>query len=599
MRDRYYISFNAGVAYTEFFPTNTPKIQYRKQSGEIFKRPFVDKFKIGRLKNATVFDIIAADFYDKTKFTTEYWYKIEVLGVDKFYFIGPVTDGKLEDEMDVYEVTPEPRDTYRDILQQYDKKWQDRTENNIFGLNSKIKYPILITTNFANVNFSTFSNVAHLVTWTNTAFAVKQRATHVHTIVSQIGDIYILQILNYVVVGNDVKTQLVNAAGTSLSNEETITSDGFYYLTQTVNDASVFLEISEVNILPDSDPASGSFDYVLWEHDHVQSGNTIENILNAVINDASYMNLGLTINSTYLWNDILPTGHAVDTPNISTYITANPTNDYIIEGSANWNYLWLARNDDFTTAKEDITELSLKNIMDFLKIKLRAWWFIDPDGHFRIEHEYYFRDFSVQANLTSATYAGDKPEVDARLYSYKKGDIFSQINYKELNQSHEDWIPYPIEYSMTLTSNKSKDISLAYFGSDLECLIDSPDDASSSGWILLRCFYNGTNYFVNIDASTLTPANYYANARLGWAYLFANYWDYFAEAEDVTFNGGAHTFTHVKEFLKQDNVRFHMTSDLDWKKPFTLLNGTGWIEEAEYIPETGVYNINFGFNPYA
>jgi len=89
------------------------------------------------------------------------------------------------------------------------------------------------------------------------------------------------------------------------------------------------------------------------------------------------------------------------------------------------------------------------------------------------------------------------------------------------------------------------------------------------------------------------------NARLGWAYLFANYWDYFAEAEDGFVNDGAHTFVHVKEFLKQDNIRFHMTADLDWKKPFTMLNGTGWLEEAEYIPETGVYNINVGFNPYA
>ena len=63
-------------------------------------------------------------------------------------------------------------------------------------------------------------------------------------------------------------------------------------------------------------------------------------------------------------------------------------------------------------------------------------------------------------------------------------------------------------------------------------------------------------------------------------------------------NDGAKTFTHVKEYLKQNNVKFHYAGDLDWKKPFTLLLGTGWIEGGEMIPDTGMYKLNFGFDPY-
>ena len=595
MRDRYYISFNAGVAYSEFWPTNTPKITYRRQSGEIFMRPFVDKFVIGRLKNTTVYDIIAVDFSDKTKFATDYWYKIEVLGVAKFYFIGPVTN-KLEDETDVFEVIPEPKDVYRDILQQYDKEWQDRAGNQIFSVVNNFYRPLLNTNLFVNVNFSTFSDVAHTVTYTNnTGGPVTANNQLVAATVNTDKVIIIIKNRN-IASGADPRMQLVDSLFASISNQISITANGKYTLTQLAGSAgNVYVELYQSDVAV----SSGSFDYEIFYPTQVSSGALLEDILLQVVNGAAYMNLGLIIDSTYLWNDALPTGHAVDTPAISTYIGFNPTNDYVIEGVQNWNCLWLARNDSFTTTTKNITKLSLKGLMDFLKIKLHAWWFIDPDGHLRIEHEYYFRDFSVQADLTSATYTGDKPEVDTRLYRYEKGDIFSQINYEELNQSHEDWLPYPIEYSATLTSNNSKDISLAYFGSDLEYLIDSPDDASSSGWILLRCIAMGANYLVDIDASTITPANFYMNARLGWAYLFVNYWDYFAEAEDGFVNNGAHVFTHVKEFLKQDNIRFHMTADLDWKKPFTLLKGTGWIEEAEYIPETGVYNINVGFNPYA
>jgi hypothetical protein len=599
MRDRYYISFNAGGAYSEFWPTNTPKITYRLQSGEIFKRPFVDKFKIGRLKNSVVFDIIAADFYDKTKFSIDYWYKVEVLGVAKFYFIGPVTSGKIDDQNDVYETTPEPKDTYRSILQKYEKKWQDRIAGQIFADQHDYYRPKLNTNFFANVDFSGWVvDITYQVSYGNNTGVER---TALNQLVSATGDtdkvIVIIKNRN-IAAGANPTMAIVNSAGTHKSNTITITANGKYTLTQNAaigGAGTAFIELAQVDLIAGS---SGSFDYEIYYPTAVSSGTLLETTLANVLNGATFMNLGLTIVSSYLWNDVLPTGHAVNIPTISTYFTANPTNDYVIEGTANWNYLWLSRNDALTTAKEDLTELSLKDIMDYLKLKLRAWWYIDEDDNFRIEHEYWFRNYAVQADLTSATYSGDKPEVDSRTYRYEKGDVYSQLNYKEPNQSHEDWIPYPVEFSATLTSDNKKDISSAYFDSDIEYLVDSPGDAESSGWLLLRCIAMGTKYLVDIDESTITAGNFYMNAHLGWAYLFANYWDYFAEAETGFVNNGAHTFVHVKEFLKQDHIRFHMTADLDWKKPFTLLNGKGWMEETEYIPETGMYDINVGFNPY-
>jgi hypothetical protein len=234
--------------------------------------------------------------------------------------------------------------------------------------------------------------------------------------------------------------------------------------------------------------------------------------------------------------------------------------------------------------------------MGYLK-KIRCYWFIDNDGYFRIEHERYFREYSVQADLTSATYAGDKPEVDQRIYRYERADSYMQVNHSENNQSHEDWMAFPVEFPVLQTSKSVKDISFSDITTDFEYVRDNPGDASSSGVILLRTI--GVKRIVAIDQSTITATNYYANGKLSWAWLFANYHNYFAEAKTGTINNGvAITYTHVKEYLKQDNIRFRMTTDLDWKRPFTLLEGTGWIESAELNPETGMYKINVGFDPY-
>jgi len=236
--------------------------------------------------------------------------------------------------------------------------------------------------------------------------------------------------------------------------------------------------------------------------------------------------------------------------------------------------------------------------MDILKQKMRLWWFIDEDGHFRIEHERYFREYTSQADLTSVTYAGDKPEVDHKVYNYTLNESVSQITFSENNKSNPDWIASDILFPVLNTSKDTRDINISSLTTDIEYVIDNPSDASSSGIMLLKCKLMGTKHLVEIDQSTEDTANYFLNARLGWYYLHANYFDYFAEAESGTVNGGAFTFTHVKEFLKQNKVKFRMAADMLWYKPFTLSKGTGWIEDAEYDPETGMYSVNFGFDPY-
>lgn len=599
-RARYYISFD-NVTWSEFFPTNSPKVSYVREGTEIFLRTRVDKFRIGRTKNITVYDDLYNRFFDPAYFGTDIYYKVSIAGTDKFYFIGPITDGRIDTQNSIFEAEPDPNDDYRSILQQYNKKFQDRDSDGysaaVFHESATFYYPKRDAGEFTNVDFTTFSSVAGLVQYTNTATANKY-ATNVLVGLTNNTDQVIVLIKNLVTVGQAPRMKLVDVGNNTKSNEVTLSADGKYVLTQ--NAAIVGSTYVNLNQTDLAGASSGQFDYEIYYPTSLISGNLLATILNTALNNAVFLNLGIgTPKSTYLWNDALPTGSATNTPNIDTYITANPNNDYVVEGTAIWNDIWLARCDGFTTESEEVNEISLKDIMDMLKIKLRAWWYIDEDGYFRIEHEKYFRDYAVQADLTSATYEPDHPEVDVRVYSYEKESLVNQIKYSEQNEYNEDWLAYPVIFSALETSNETKEVSLGSFSSDVSYLIDYPDDASSKGWVLLRMIPMGTNYLVDMDASTITATNYYRNALLGWAYLMENYYQYFAEAETGTVNTTAHTFTHVKEFLKQDNVKFRMAADLNWKRPFTLLEGTGWVEQAEYELETGMYKVNFGYNPYS
>jgi hypothetical protein len=242
-------------------------------------------------------------------------------------------------------------------------------------------------------------------------------------------------------------------------------------------------------------------------------------------------------------------------------------------------------------------ETSLKNVMEILKIKLRMFWFIDSDDHFRIEHEKYFRDYASQLDLTSAGYVTQKPEVDKREYTYDLSDISIQSTYSESNQFNEDWIAYPIKFTQK-TSNTVRNIGVASLTTDFKYVHENPSKASNAGYMLLRMIHGTSQELLSIDESTLTAGSFYLNAKLGWAFVLKNYHTYYADADTGLINNAGVTFDYVKDYLTQEGVKFKLTSLINWKKPVTLIKGLGWISEAEYDPETGWISINVRFNPY-
>jgi hypothetical protein len=594
LRATYYISFDNWATETQIYPSNSPGVKLSQEPGEIFFRWKVDAFRLTKLKNSVVYNTIHSYFFDPTYFQTDIYFRIKERGVVTYSFKGVVLDGDINTEYSVYECTPEPDDAYNDILRVYQTKYTSSIAFSMWGLAPDVSLycPTLETNLFANAlvsGFTVLSDVAKSVSWQNNAGGTQYARLQLTEKGAE--DVLITVFVN-VFSGDSFKLQLVDESFVSISNQVTVSGTGKVELTQSGSSITTYLELS----VTAGTPQTGAFEYVAYYANDYTNAHSLQGFINSFTSDSNLMNLSIgTVVSTYLWNDSLDT----DAPDaIKTYITANPNNDYVIEGAANWNDLVLTKTQIWSTSKTEKEDLSFKDLMDILKLKLRAYWFIDSDGSLRIEHEKYFRSYTSQTDITSATYSSYKPEIDNKIYKYDRSEIYQQINYKENNESTEDWVSKPINYLPVLTSKEVKEVNVP-LSSDIGGLIANASSASAGGLALMRTVANGSVRTVVFDESTAAPGTYYLNANLGWYYLSENYFDYFAEAESGTVNGSAHTFAHVKEFLKQENVRFVPVSAIEWKRPFTLAGGTGWLTGATYDPETGFCSINVGFNPYS
>ncbi len=581
----YHISFNDSD-WTQFYPLSANSITWETEPGEIFKRPKINEIKIDGLRN-TCYATLESYFTDSSKFGSYVYYKIKRSGVDTFYFIASINDGRIDLQNKIYYITPRPNDDYEKVLKGYNLIKDT-------PISSTYYYPTINTNSFIDQSGGippVFEDVAGTVTWANTGGDVETaslallagRVEHLKIIVT------ITDLVNTLGAGGAAPTLDARTAdGVLCSNVITLSADGKYTLTLT--NTATQLKLSQ-----DGGGAgdSGVFTYKVYEPVSKSDGYLLENVINDFLG-VSFLNTGLTAQSTILWNDALP---SVRPPNIDTYITANPNNDYVIEAAAIWNYIVFAKTDSLTGDSATKYQITFKELMDILKIKLRMFWYIDSDGDFRIEHEKYFNDFASQLDITTLTTY--KPEVDRLVYNYDKSNIYSQLIYSESNEDSEDWLENLIEYDSIKTTPNTLELTPPKLSTDTSYVLTatSPD---SSGYLLLQCVsQNILTPLVDINESVMTADTYYPNVYLSWAWLIKNYYSYFGEADEADINSGdTLTLDSTKYFKKQSGVKFYYDGILTWIRPVTLEAGTGWIDKMELDLGTGFYNLEVGFDPY-
>jgi len=120
------------------------------------------------------------------------------------------------------------------------------------------------------------------------------------------------------------------------------------------------------------------------------TGSGVNNYFDEIINDINRMNCGLTLRSSFMWLDNFPDGTTV----ASIYGAGN---NYITGATNRLNNIFLWRNQALraqwgtggcTDSKFDYW--SFKTFEEFIRNAFNAYWYIDSNGHFRIEHIAYF-----------------------------------------------------------------------------------------------------------------------------------------------------------------------------------------------------------------
>lgn len=580
----YHISFNDGVSYMEFYPSNYPKVTYSEYAEEIFLRPTINEIKISKLLNEDVYNILYSRFFNNAYFASQIKFLIKRNGITEYSFRSSVSNAKIDTEKKLFMISPEADDAYQNVLDKYD------TEIDINTLLTDTLHPYLhVTNSFVNVDFTTFADIDRNVEYTNTTGAVKTARLAFASTGLGSGDKVKVVIRNLSYTNLPPRMNVANSTFTDISNVEEITADGIYTLTLT-SGAIAYIELTQD---AGDGNGTGSFDYEIYYY--LVATSTKSKLLDTLLDNflgVGYMATGIAMRSTYLFNDALPPEAPAA---IDIYITANPTHNYVSEAVNRFNGLHLAEVDGLTTDAADDHKITFEKLMQILRYKLRAYWYIDTEGYLRIEHEKYFRTMAAQMNVTSNTYTKFKPEVDIEVYNYEKSDIYSLIQYEENNESNADFIADPIEYNYIKTSTKKKDINVQV-STDLSYIVNNPDDAAVDGFLLVET--EEPSIVIPIFGASRTSGYYYQNQYLSWYSLFPIYFKYFGEADSADINNGTTlTLDHVKEFMRQVGIKFYYGSAINWYQPVTLMRGTGWIKKIEHDLSSGFYTLDVGFSP--
>ena len=605
MYKHYYISFN-GSDFSEIYPAGSPICDYNQVEGTRIWREELEKIKLLRVNNATVFDTLESYFTDKTKFDTEL--EIEIYtglrATGTIYFKGlfSISDSALDPELKTFEIKPRVNDDYYDIFEKFDRQylvgWQSP-----FGslITQRIGYSIStalssswtngpITTGALATGFDTFIGVGGSIA-TAISSGPFAEATHILTTIGT-GDIVVLEVtakgesINFTFDIIDTSADSITSEG-----EKTLDSTGTLAWTSAArNTTPSILMSSQAGTTED---LAFNVRIVQAANDHLLSAGLLMDFLEDFLTDALGMYLtGYASNvvSTFLNNDALPTG-APST--VSTFMTANAAGNYVTGTTDNdlnttligQLFRWFADNNT------DAYKLSFKEITEQIRDILQVYWFIDADGKVRFEHEKYFVAWVTDSTPITVPATG---EVDKRLLKYEKSQIASIEQFSWPQSANTDFIGKDILYNNFETTNNTKSYSISQFTTDLKYVIDNLDDASDSGLALYHCnlltgIDNADLYEVAISEGALSVTDI-SNAAFSWANLHENYWTWSRMASDATMNGTAVTMDSSIRFLQQEGVRFHyatainpytaMTTTLTGGAPVTIRRDldTDWIE---------------------
>ena len=247
-------------------------------------------------------------------------------------------------------------------------------------------------------------------------------------------------------------------------------------------------------------------------------------------------------------------------------------------------------------------KITLKQIFDMLKACFHAYWFIDPDGHLRIEHAMWF--------INGGTYQTDSrtPAVDlTALFNPRNSHTwdFGQNSYTfdkislpertELSYATSQTLPFnglPIQYTSGFVKKGQTDrVTVSNFYADVDWLISGASKTGDEGWVVIDAEDNGGVYSCPVNALNYEWGNFFPqNIYMTFAYLENTFFAYDMSAPGVELQGGYSIACEDTIKAKTQEVTFPQDSALP---EFSLIRtgiGTGEIDTITYSILSGSAN---------
>ena len=338
-----------------------------------------------------------------------------------------------------------------------------------------------------------------------------------------------------------------------------------------------------------------SYSYTLEINGYAQ---TLRSYLENLLGNAGLMNTPYgtgKVKSTFLWNDALPsTGQP---PTIATFIGSHPTWNYNTGILSELNNMILSCRAAWSTGNPT-TAFYFRDFMGCLNAFWDVFWYIDNDGNFRIEHEYWFEDLrTLELDLTDSSFIPYKVEVDLKSYSFRK-DILAWHEHWAINYNvNVDFIGCDIIYNIYATSQVTKERRYGVMSTDIAYLQTAPLIDSLDGMVLTNCDYLGPNsYGEKAEVGKITGASQ-RNGHMAQANLIDKYWRKQRYSINATACWGTLTIDSALPQILQE-VKFPYTSDLSYYQSIKVSFGNGMISEDTHDLASDFHDVKIYLNAY-
>lgn len=243
--------------------------------------------------------------------------------------------------------------------------------------------------------------------------------------------------------------------------------------------------------------------------------------------------------------------------------------------------------------------MKLKDLLIWIRNTFNAYWYIDSNGDFRVEHRKYFDfglsyTYAIVTELDMSTVYPTQVK-NMRRYEWKEPELSRYERLEMAFMYMADWIDSKIEYKQNSIHGNSTRSYPVEWSSDLVGITDNIEDLPKKGWALMDVEQRGGGallYWIRNTVGDYSGSTI-PNGRFSPANLYADYWDYGRTLPTGYVNGKLTSFITVEKLRQQEELTFPMCcQDIDFNGVFRTPLGDGIIDKAEYEAKTGNLKIN-------